>query len=290
MPSRLHRRTALSLAALPLATLAARKAAGAPGKPVPIGLELYSLKNEERMDMIGTLKAVKEMGYDGVEFWAPYLDWSREQIRDLRLVLDDLGLKCFSTHNRNYYFTPDRLPRAIDYNLLLGSRYVVMAHPGPVEGPAHDGWKRVAEILATSHATFRKAGLRGGYHNHGMEWKPTLDGGKRPIELLTAGTPKDFGFQLDTATCLAAGGDPVGFINANKGRVKSYHLKDWSSDKEKGYKVLLGEGIGDWPAIFKAAESVGGVEYYLIEQEGSRLTPMETAKACLENYRKLKAG
>jgi sugar phosphate isomerase/epimerase len=267
-------------------TLAPRRAQAA--KPIPVGLELYSLKEDERKDMLGTLRAVKEMGYDGVEFWAPYLDWSRGQIQDLRKALDDLGLRCFSTHNRNYYFAPDRLARAIDYNVLLGSRYLVMAHPGPVDGA--EGWKSVAALLTRSHAQFRKAGLRGGYHNHGMEWKALPGGTQRPIDLLTAGTPADFGFQLDTATCLAAGADPVAFTRASRGRVKSYHLKDWSSDPQKGYKVLLGEGIGDWPKLVEAAEHGGGVEYYLIEQEGSRLPPMETAKQCLENFRKIKAG
>ena len=161
-----------------------------------------------------------------------------------------------------------------------------MAHPGKVEGL--DGWKKTAETLSAAHDKARKHKLRAGYHNHGMEWKPTLDGGKRPIDILTAGVPKDFHFQVDTATCLAAGGDPVAFVKANPGRVKSYHLKDWSPEKEKGYKVLLGEGIGPWPALIEAAENVGGVEFYLIEQEGSRLTPMETAKACLENFKKIR--
>ena len=108
------------------------------------------------------------------------------------------------------------------------------------------------------------------------------------MDILTAKTPKDFGFQLDTATCLAAGADPVAFIKANPGRVKSYHLKDWSPDKEKGYKVLLGEGSGDWPKILEAAETVGGVDYYLIEQEGSRFSPLETVKRCLENLRTMR--
>jgi sugar phosphate isomerase/epimerase len=290
-PVVLSRRTALTASAvLPFALAASRRPAFAAAKraQIPVGLELYSLKDDERKDMIGTLRAVKQMGYDGVEFWAPYFDWPRERIRDLRMTLDDIGLRCFSTHNRNYYFSPDKLDRIIDYNLLLGSRHVVMAHPGKVE--SLDGWKQIAEILTTSHARFKKAGLRGGYHNHGMEWKATLDGGKRPIDVLTAGTPKDFGFQVDTATCLAAGGDPVAFTRSLPGRVKSYHLKDWSNDPAKGYKVLLGEGIGDWPKLLDAAESVGGVEFYLIEQEGSRLSPMETVKTCLDNLRAVKRG
>ena len=49
----------------------------------------------------------------------------------------------------------------------------------------------------------------------------------------------------------------------------------------EGFRVLFGEGVSPWKKIFEAAESVGGVEYYLIEQEGSRFPPMETAQRCL---------
>jgi sugar phosphate isomerase/epimerase len=67
------------------------------------------------------------------------------------------------------------------------------------------------------------------------------------------------------------------------------HLKDWSSDPAKGYKVLFGEGDAKWKDIFAAAESVGGVEYYLIEQEGSRFDELETARRCLKTYRSMRA-
>jgi len=91
--------------------------------------------------------------------------------------------------------------------------------------------------------------------------------------------------QLDVGTCLATGNDPVAWIERNPGRIRSLHLKEWSP--EKGYRVLLGEGVGPWKKIFAAAESTGGVEYYLIEQEGSDYPEMETAERCLAAYRKL---
>ena len=62
-------------------------------------------------------------------------------------------------------------------------------------------------------------------------------------------------------------------------------MKDWSSDPDKGYKVLFGEGDAKWKDIFAAAEGGGGVEYYLLEQEGSRFGEIETAKRCLEAYK-----
>jgi sugar phosphate isomerase/epimerase len=91
--------------------------------------------------------------------------------------------------------------------------------------------------------------------------------------------------QLDVGTCLEAGSDPVAWIRANPGRIRSLHLKDWSPNSAKGYKVLFGEGAGDWKNIFGAAESTGGVEYYLMEQEGSRYSELDTAQRCLQNFR-----
>jgi sugar phosphate isomerase/epimerase len=256
------------------------------GKPVPVGLELYSLRDEEQKDRMGTLRAVAEMGYQGVEFWGPYADWTSAYAREVRQQLDALGLLCFSAHTRAPYYSAGQFPHIIELNQILGSRYVVMAHPGEVQGL--DGWKRVAETLTGACEKLRPLGIGAGFHNHGTEWK--MVDGTRPIDILTGNTPKDFAFQLDLGTCLASGADPIAFVKANAGRVKSYHLKDWSPEPDKGYRVLLGEGIGPWRALFEVAESVGGVEYYLIEQEGSRFPPMETAKLCLENYRKLRGA
>jgi sugar phosphate isomerase/epimerase len=112
--------------------------------------------------------------------------------------------------------------------------------------------------------------------------------GKRPMEILAANTPKSVLLQLDIGTCIHAGSDPVAWIKANPGRIKSMHCKDWS--KEKGYRVLTGEGEAPWKAIIAAAEQTGGIEYYLIEQEGADTPPMDTAARCLANFKKLKSS
>jgi sugar phosphate isomerase/epimerase len=95
--------------------------------------------------------------------------------------------------------------------------------------------------------------------------------------------------QLDVGTCVAAGADPAAWVRSQPGRIKSMHLKEWSSDSAKGYHVLFGEGDVKWKELFAAAESVGGAEYYLIEQEGSRYDELETARRCLASYRALRA-
>ena len=263
-------------AALALPALAAKK--------IPVGLELYSVRDQLKQDLMGTVTAVAKMGYEGVEFFSPYYDWTPAQAKDVRKLLDDLGIKALSTHNSAKNFAPENLGKAIELNQIIGSKLIVMASAGRVE--TLDGWKQVAERLTAGAEKLKAAGMRAGFHNHQVEFKP-LEGTK-PIELLAKNTPKDVVLQLDIGTCVETGNDPVAWINANPGRIRSLHCKDWSSESGKGYKALFGEGSAPWKKIFAAAEKAGGVEAYLVEQEGSDLTPMETAARCLANFKKLK--
>jgi sugar phosphate isomerase/epimerase len=253
-------------------------------KNVPVGLELYSVRESLKNNPEETVRSVAQLGYQCVEFYAPYFEWSEAQARAMRKLLDDLGVRCFSTHNDQNYFAADRINRMRDLNLILGAKYVVMASSQP--GPGLDGWKAVAEQLNSAAEKLAGSGLAPGYHNHQPEFTPIQ--GTRPIEVLAKNTNSSVMLQLDVGTCLEAGSDPVAWIRQNPGRIRSFHLKDWS--REKGYSVLFAEGSADWKAIFSAAESVGGVEYYLLEQEGSRFSEIETARRCLQSFRSVHSG
>ena len=248
---------------------------------IPVGLELYSVRDALKQDLPGTVRAVAGMGYQCVEFYAPYFDWTESQAKEMRKLLDDLGIHCYSTHNNSSYLAPDQISRARDLNLILGCKYVVVASSQPK--PGLDGWKAIADALNFASEQFEPSGLMTGYHNHQAEFTP--EGGIRPIEILAKNTKSTVMLQLDVGTCIEAGSDPVAWIRANPGRIRSLHLKDWSSEPGKGYTVLFGEGVADWKHIFEAAESVGGVEYYLIEQEGSRFSELDTARKCLDAFR-----
>jgi sugar phosphate isomerase/epimerase len=269
-----------------IAAAAAAPLAFAAGKKVPVGLELYSVRGELMKDAAGTVRAVAKMGYEVVEFYAPYFMWTTAQAKEMRKLMDDLGIRCNSTHNNTPSFTVDGLPKAIELNQILGAKYIVMASAGRVVGA--DGWKALAEQLTKVVDRLRPLGMSSGYHNHANEW-PSVDG-QRPMEILAANTPKDFMLQLDVGTCVEAKADPVAWINANPGRIRCIHCKDWAAGTgtDKGYRALFGEGDSPWAKIFEAAESVGGVEYYLIEQEGSRYSELETAERCLATWKKLK--
>lgn len=253
---------------------------------IPVGLELYSVRDDLKRDPEGTVRAVAGVGYQCVEFYAPYYEWSEAQTKQMRKLLDDLGIRCYSTHNNAAYLAPDKIERTRDMNLILGCKYVVQASSPPQT--SLDGWKAIANSLNVAAEKLEPAGLKVGYHNHQPEFR--LVEGKRPMEVLAKETRPTVLLQLDVGTCLEAGSDPVAWIKANPGRIHVMHCKDWSPDPAKGYRVLFGEGVADWKNIFAAAENGGGIEYYLIEQEGSRYPALETVRLCLQAYRQLRGA
>ena len=276
----LTRRAFLGMtAALPFAAAALKAAA----KNVPVGLELYSVRGELAKDLPGTITAVGKMGYEVVEFYAPYLNWTTETAKDVRKRLDDLGVKCHSTHNGGPSFTEDGLKKAIELNQIIGSKYLIMSSAPRATGI--DSWKTVAQQLTSISEKLKPLGLATGYHNHQIEWRPLE--GQRPMDVLAAGTPKDVVLQFDVGTCVEVGADPIAWINAHPGRIKSVHCKDWST--EKGYAVAFGEGDAPWKQIFEAVEKNGGVEYYLVEQEiAGPDGEIAMVRHCLDNWKQLR--
>jgi sugar phosphate isomerase/epimerase len=278
----LSRRAFLALAAAaPFAASAAFDAA----KNVPVGLELYSVRGDLAKDLLGTVAAVGAMGYRVVEFYAPYLEWTPETAKSVRKALDDSGLVCWSTHNNGPSFTAEGLKKAIELNQIIGSKYVIMASAPRVSGI--DGWKALGDQLTAVSEQLKPHGMATGYHNHQVEWRPV--DGKRPMDVIAASTPKDVVLQFDVGTCLEVGADPIAWINANPGRIKSVHCKDWAPGA--GYNVAFGEGEAPWKRIFDAVETTGGVEYYLIEQETGATNGGELpmVRRCLDNWKKLRA-
>jgi sugar phosphate isomerase/epimerase len=276
----LSRRAFLGMtAALPFAAASLRAAA----KNVPVGLELYSVRGELAKDLLGTITAVGKMGYEAVEFYAPYLNWTTETAKDVRKRLDDLGVKCLSTHNNGPSFTDDGLKKAIELNQIIGSKNVIMASAPRATGI--DAWKTLAGQLTAISEKLKPLGMATGYHNHQVEWRPLE--GQRPMDVIAAGTPKDVVLQFDVGTCVEVGADPIAWIKAHPGRIKSIHCKDWS--KERGYAVAFGEGDAPWKQIFEAAEKDGGVEFYLVEQEVAGPDgELAMVRHCLDNWKQLR--
>ena len=132
------RRAFLSMtAAAPFALSRALKGAY---QKVPVGLELYSVRGDLAKDLLGTVAAVGKMGYQVVEFYSPYMQWTPERAREVRKVLDDNGLKCPSTHNGTTSLTYDGMQKAIELNQIIGSKYIIVAS-APAK-TAEPWWRR----------------------------------------------------------------------------------------------------------------------------------------------------
>jgi sugar phosphate isomerase/epimerase len=279
----MSRRAFLAMAgAMPLAVPALR----ALQRKIPIGLELYSVRAELMKDLPGTVTAVAKMGYQVVEFYSPYYNWTADQAKEVGKLLGDLGIRCLSTHNGALSISEAGMQKAIDLNQTIGSRNIIIASPPKVDGV--DGWKGFAAQLTAAAEKLRPLGMATGFHNHQAEWR-ALDGGQRAMDVLAANTPKDVVLQLDTGTCVEAGADPVAWVKANPGRIKSLHLKEWGAGEGRGYALAFGEGDVPWKALLDAAETTGGAEYYLIEQETSAPgQSLQMAQRCLDNYKKMR--
>lgn len=280
----LTRRSFLSVSAATMVAAVTAPPASAlrRAKRPSVGLELYSVRDELTKDLMGTVRAVAKMGYETVEFYAPYQSWTPEYAKGVRKLLDEVNLKCHSTHNGTGSLKGDGLKKAIELNQIIGSQTIVLSSAGRTDN--QDDWKRVADLLSSASETLKPLKMRAGYHNHQVEFREK--DGFRPMPFLAANTPKDVTLQFDVGTCVEVGFDPLAWIKANPGRIRSLHLKDWGKGEGRGYKVLFSEGDTPWAALLDLAESVGGAENLLIEQEGSRFPSLETVEKCLANYRK----
>jgi len=253
------RRDLLKLGAAAVSAAAASNAdAAAKAKLLPVGLELYSVRDELARDLMGAVRSVAMLGYEVVEFYSPYQAWTPEYAKEVRKLLDDLNIRCLSTHNSAAGLEGDGLKKAIELNQILGSRTIVMSSAGRTE--TRQDWRHVAEILSAASEVLRPLKMRAGYHNHQLEFteKDAAESKYRPIQEIAANTPKDVTLQFDVGTCVEVGFDPVAWIKANPGRIRSLHLKDWGKGAERGYSVLFGEGDTPWSRLLDAAEKQGG--------------------------------
>src|ERR1700682_1792033 len=209
----LSRRSFLALSAILPGALRSPASAS-----IPMGLELYSVREVLKQNPEGTVRAVAAMGYQAVEFYAPYFEWTEAQAKQTRKLLDELGMRCYSTHNDQEYLSPKNMPYTRDLNLILGSKYVVLAHWEPKTKNDPDGWRPLADELNSAAEQLEPAGLKVGYHNHQAEFSVTV--GHRPMDVIAKNTKSTVILQLDVGTCLEAGGDPVTWIRANPGRIR----------------------------------------------------------------------
>jgi len=247
-------------------------------KRIPIGLQLYSIRKDCAADLAGSLAQVAKMGYEGVEFAGYYGHGAQE----IRKMLDANGLKCCGIHTRITTLEGDELKRTIEFNQTIGNTRLNVAGIRP--GDTAKAWYEAARRFSEIAAKLAPHGMRTGYHCHARDFQPVE--GKIPWEIIFDNTPKEVNMQLDVGHCVQAGSDPLHYLKKYPGRARTIHVTDYSPTNNQ---ALLGEGVVPLKQVFQLCETVAGTEWYIIEQERYPFPPMECARRCLENMKKLLA-
>jgi sugar phosphate isomerase/epimerase len=245
----------------------------------PIGLQLYSVREDCKRDLPGTIAAVAKMGYKGVEF-AGYYDRTAGQ---LRKMLDDNGLVCCGTHTGLDTLLGDNLRRTIEFNKTLGNKYLIVPGlPGKYRS-SHQAWLDTAKLFNELAEKVKPHGMLVGYHNHSIEF--TAMDGELPWDTFYGNTCKDVVMQIDVGNAIHGGADPLPYLYKYPGRAITVHVKEFSKTNNK---ALIGEGDVNWKAFFALCKAVGQTEWYILEQESYAYPPLECVERCLRNLRKMK--
>jgi len=242
---------------------------------IPIALQLYSVREDCAKDLPKTLEAVAKMGYEGVEF-AGYYGWKAE---DLKKLLDDLGLKVAGTHIGLNTLLGDEYERTVEFNKILGNKYLVVPGLPPERRSSKEAWIETAKLMDEIAAKLKEEGMKLGYHNHAVEFQP-IDG-EIPWDIFFT-TAKEVFMQLDIGNAMHGGADPIPYLRKYPGRSLTIHLKEYSSTNPK---ALIGEGEVNWKEVFELCETVGGTEWYIVEQESYAYPPLECVERCLKNLK-----
>ncbi len=245
---------------------------------LPIGVQLYSVRQDAQNDLPGVLEAIGKMGYDGVEF-AGYYGYGADELKKL---LDDNGLQCCGTHTGLQTLLGDELQKTIDFNKTLNNPFLIVPGLPGERTNSRAAWLETAKIFNEISAKVREQGSYVGYHNHHTEFTP-LDG-EMPWDTFFGNTDKDVVMQLDSGNALQGGADIVPFLERYPGRALTVHLKEYAAGNDK---ALIGEGDVRWNQIFDLCENSGGTQWYIVEQENYAFSPLECIDKCLQKLRAL---
>ncbi len=253
-------------------------------KKIPIGVQLYSVGSAAKADLPGTLAGIKKIGYDAVEFAGYY----NKTAKELRQLLDDNGLKACGTHIGLNTMTGDQLQPTIEFSQVLGTPFLIAPSLSKTNMASLDAWAKTADTFNEIAAKLKPLGMAVGFHNHTVEF--TLVEGQIPLEYFYTRTSKDVVMQLDVGHWVQAGADPIALLNKFAGRARTVHVKEWNPilwAAKKGY--VVGEGEVKWPAVLRACETVGGTEWYVIEEETRAFEGLDGIDKSIQSLKKLLA-
>lgn len=243
---------------------------------LPVALQLYSVRDELARDFIGTLEAVADIGYSGVEF-AGFGGVPAIQVKN---ALDNLGLAAVGSHTSLNLLTED-LEAVIEYNRILGNRYIICPYN---TYKSKEDFVKAAELYNETGEKIRAQGLEFLYHNHDFEFEKY--DGEYGLDIIFKGAkPENVAAEIDSGWVFYAGVDPVGYIKSYTGRCPLVHIKDFKSTSGRSF-TEVGTGIADIEAIAAAAVEAG-TKWLVVEQDESAMPSFDSVRLSLENLKKM---
>lgn len=250
-----------------------------------IGIQLYSLREQFKGDVEGSLKLISDWGITALEGGGTY----GMPLEEFKGLLDKYGLKVTSV-GTSYEALQNDVDGIIENARNFGATYVMCAWI-PHEGDTFtfEDTRKAVEVFNAAGKKLKEAGLTFAYHAHGYEFRPYQDG---TLFDYMAKNASDFGFEMDVYWVQHGGGDPLELLNTYPDKFVLMHLKDMEKGVEgndSGHEdvetnVVLGTGQIDIAGLVKRAGELG-MEYLFIEDESSRV--VEQVPQSLEYLRKL---
>lgn len=251
-------------------------------QPVPLGVQLYTVRKEAERDLPKVLDQIARIGYREVETYAGIYTYSAAALRHL---IESSGLTAPSGH-----FGYNDLGTRLDYAKELGLSWVVCSMIDQSLWGSAQGFEKAAKQFNAWGAQAKQMGMRFAFHNHDYEFRPL--GGKTGYQILMAETdPSLVFFEVDCYWVAQAGHDPLALMRELGPRLKMLHLKDRKAGFPSSFNMNaaaahfepVGKGSLDWKAILAEGERLS-VEHYFVEQDQTAVPPVEAIR---ESYRYL---
>jgi len=246
---------------------------------IPVGLQLYSVRSEAEKDLPGVLAKVAKMGYQGVEFAGYY----GHEAKDIRKMLDANKLVCCGTHTQMADLADDKLAATLEFNKILGNKYVIVPWLQPTDKNPKEAWLGYAKQLNMLAEKLKPQGMWVGYHAHQHDFAPLGD--TTPWDIIASNTRRDVIMQLDLGNCMDGHGDPIKYLKLYPGRAITIHLKEFSATNKK---AMIGEGDVKWAEVFKLVRAASTTKWYIIEEEKDAVPPLQGAEISLTNLKKMR--
>ena len=265
-----------------------------------LGIQLYSVRDEMKLDPLGTLKQLANMGYRYVE----HADYKERKFygfpaKEFKKILGDLGMKMLSGHTvmrKDHWdekikdFTSE-WKYTIEDAAIVGQQYVISPSLDAGQRVNYDEVKKFMDVFNRCGELCQKSSMKFGYHNHDFEFSQKLNGEPLYDIILKSTDPKLVMQQLDIGNLYNGGATALDIITRFPGRFESMHVKDEikntaTTSKDKFESTLLGAGIVGVKEVIDVGRK-SGTSHFIIEQEAYQGKPPQ---ACAkENLRQMRA-